>query len=423
MILLSYIISLAIIATGCFILGFYVLLKDKKSRINRLFFINSMLLNIVIIFTILIQLPDGVYHVKLLQSIYNIFLILFLLESLHFNLVFTRQRISKYSVLTISVLAVTVFTIFIIDGQELLNIFRIKGIWVYDLKNIKFWFLLYSPLLALIAFLMLYYLFKFSKKAELKKEKNQAKIIMTFILAAFGGGFCVLMIFPALNIYKAPLLTPYFFAVYLYGIFHAMNRYKFLSFSISDIAQEILSQIQDIVIILNSEKKIIDLNNNTSKILSEETGNFYGRDIHELIETDKNFSSKLNDIITGKINSFNCRIIYKKDPDGIITDSYISKVFDKFGDFAAILIVSRENKGVRQFQKYFKITGRELEIINLALSGFKNNEISGKLNITGRTVEAHLNNIYNKLGINNKIELIGISADFGIQPIEKRQIK
>jgi DNA-binding CsgD family transcriptional regulator len=336
--------------------------------------------------------------------------------------VFTRQTISIYLIITLSVLSGIVFTIFLVNGQELLNVSRINGIWVYDLIKIKFWFLLYSPLLALIAVLMLYYLFKFSRITELKKEKNQTKILMIFILAAFGGGFCFLMIFPALKIYRAPLLTPYFFAVYLYGIFHAMNRYRFLSFSISDIAHEVLSQIQDIVVILNSNKKIIDLNNNIYKILSKETGSFYGKDINELIEADKNFSSKLDDIITGKLNSFNCRIIYKKDPDGIITDSNISKVFDKFGDFDAILIVSRENKGIRQFRKYFKITDREFEVVNLAVSGFTNKEISGKLNITERTVEAHLNNIYNKLGINNKIELIGVSGDFGIQPIEKRQI-
>ncbi|PKL16352.1 MAG: hypothetical protein CVV49_16620 [Spirochaetae bacterium HGW-Spirochaetae-5] len=422
MILLSYISSLAIIATGCFILGFYVFQRDKTSRINRLFFINSILLNIVIIFTILIQLPGEIYHVKLLQSIYNIFLIIFLLESLHFNLVFTRQKISIYMIITLSFLSIIVFIIFLVNTQELLNISRLNGLWVYELNNSKFWFLLYTPLLALIAILMLYYLFKFSRTAELNKEKKQAKIIMTFILAAFGGGFCFLMIFPALNIYRAPLLTPYFFAVYLYGIFHAMNRYRFLSFSIGDIAQEVLSHIQDIVVILNSDKKIIDLNNSIYQILSNKTGSFCGKDIYELIETDKNLSLKLDEIITGRINSFNCRIVYKNNPDNIITDSYISKVSDRFGDFAAILIVSRENKGVTQFRKYFKVTDREFEIVNLAVSGFTNKEISGKLKITERTVETHLNNIYNKSSINNKIELIGISGDFGIQPIEKRQI-
>ena len=77
-------------------------------------------------------------------------------------------------------------------------------------------------------------------------------------------------------------------------------------------------------------------------------------------------------------------------------------------------MISRENKGIKQLQSVFKITEREFEIIDLTISGFSNKDISDKLGITGRTVETHLNNIYNKLSIKSKVELLALAYDFNL---------
>jgi DNA-binding CsgD family transcriptional regulator len=410
---------LAAISTSCFILGFYIFLKDRSSRINRLFFVNSMLLNAVILFTILIQLQETALNVKLFQSIYNIVLILFLLESLYFNLEFTRQKLKHFVVVSIILFSGIIFAVFILRGPEMLEVSRVKGLWVYELVGTRFWFLLYSPYLTCIALLMLYYLFMFSRSASLQKEKKQAKTVMIAIFLSYGGGFCFLMILPVLKIYKAPLLTPYFFAVYLYGVFFAMIKYKFLSFSIRDMAFDILPFIHDSIIILSPEKRILEVNGGSDGIFNGRAGYFSGKNFLELVEHDDGLPAMLDELISGRIDSFSARIIYRKEPENVITDSYISRVSDRFGDFAAILVVSRENKGVSQFRKYFKITGREMEIIFLILSGLTNKSVSAQLKITERTVETHLTNIYGKLGIGNKIELAKISGDFSIRPLKE----
>ncbi|MCQ2143025.1 MAG: LuxR C-terminal-related transcriptional regulator [Bacteroidales bacterium] len=52
-----------------------------------------------------------------------------------------------------------------------------------------------------------------------------------------------------------------------------------------------------------------------------------------------------------------------------------------------------------------KLTKREREVAKYASEGFQNKEIAEKLGINTRTVEAHRNSLYRKLGINNAIEL------------------
>lgn len=56
----------------------------------------------------------------------------------------------------------------------------------------------------------------------------------------------------------------------------------------------------------------------------------------------------------------------------------------------------------------FKITPREKEIIELLINGYSYNRICDELVIALPTVKTHTHNIYKKLGIRNKIELINL---------------
>ena len=58
--------------------------------------------------------------------------------------------------------------------------------------------------------------------------------------------------------------------------------------------------------------------------------------------------------------------------------------------------------------KKYNISIREKEILILLLQGLFNKEIGLKLNISIKTVEFHTHNIYNKIGIDKKMELLNI---------------
>lgn len=66
------------------------------------------------------------------------------------------------------------------------------------------------------------------------------------------------------------------------------------------------------------------------------------------------------------------------------------------------------NKNNERLLESFKITSREKEIINLLINGYTYNDICAALVISLPTVKTHVQNIYKKLGIRNKIELINI---------------
>lgn len=56
--------------------------------------------------------------------------------------------------------------------------------------------------------------------------------------------------------------------------------------------------------------------------------------------------------------------------------------------------------------EFYNLTSREREILRLILQGAKNKEIGQKLFISGSTVRNHIYNIYQKLGVRNRVELL-----------------
>jgi DNA-binding NarL/FixJ family response regulator len=52
------------------------------------------------------------------------------------------------------------------------------------------------------------------------------------------------------------------------------------------------------------------------------------------------------------------------------------------------------------------LTPREIEIVRLVAQGLRNRELANRLSITEGTVKIHLHNIYDKLGVDGRLELV-----------------
>jgi two-component system nitrate/nitrite response regulator NarL len=55
--------------------------------------------------------------------------------------------------------------------------------------------------------------------------------------------------------------------------------------------------------------------------------------------------------------------------------------------------------------KQFGLTPRELEVVSLVAAGYSNPEISQTFSISLQTVKHHISNIFNKLGVSNRLEM------------------
>ena len=66
----------------------------------------------------------------------------------------------------------------------------------------------------------------------------------------------------------------------------------------------------------------------------------------------------------------------------------------------------------------FSLTPRELQIVGLILGAAGNKKIADTLNISEKTVKHHLTNIFEKLGVSNRLELALFAAQHNLIPKE-----
>ena len=60
------------------------------------------------------------------------------------------------------------------------------------------------------------------------------------------------------------------------------------------------------------------------------------------------------------------------------------------------------------------LSARELEVLTMVADGARNKEIAHELNITERTVKAHLSHIFNKLDVDSRAAAVGTAVKAGI---------
>jgi DNA-binding NarL/FixJ family response regulator len=72
---------------------------------------------------------------------------------------------------------------------------------------------------------------------------------------------------------------------------------------------------------------------------------------------------------------------------------------------------SNSASGVR---RNFGLSSREMQVIALIVAGYTNKDLARKLGISENTAKHHLTNIFDKLGVSNRLELVLYAVDHGL---------
>ena len=78
---------------------------------------------------------------------------------------------------------------------------------------------------------------------------------------------------------------------------------------------------------------------------------------------------------------------------------------ESVSDLVATLRELMPKGGEEGAPRRFGLTPRELEVISTIVAGYTNKDIAEKFNISEQTVKHHLTNIFDKLGVSNRLEL------------------
>lgn len=102
------------------------------------------------------------------------------------------------------------------------------------------------------------------------------------------------------------------------------------------------------------------------------------------------------------------RSVYAGEP--VLHPAIAKKVLARFADEAEAGHAGRDSERL--------LTERELEILQLAACGLSNADIADRLSVSLRTVQAHLTQVFNKLGASSRTEAVIAGLRRGILRLE-----
>ena len=401
---------------ACVILGTFTLLQDYRKTLNRLFFLMCVSLSGYMLFANLCYLATSKEHIETLYKTSSFFFGSYYAVNLHFNIIFTKNKLKLWQYiflyLPVPVIVIATFTNFTIFSDFIFYNGRWEFIPAY--RSIWFYFTIISDLLYTAASILL--IEKYRRKSVKNKVKRQAVIInASYITLMIIGPFSTLVL-PIFHIYFLSALGVNCFFLYLLAIYYAVFKFRFLNLTPSIMGDEIIAHISEMVFILDTDYKISMINSKGTEVLNVPAENIKDRSFFNITAGNEKMKNKFGELLNSKEKSLYCRLSFTGGREEILTDSYISKIYDKLNDLAGFLIISKENRGKTEFRNLYKITEREFEVIDLVLSGLPNRTISEKLGISERTVEAHRLHVYSKLGISDRIELFTLADEFNLIP-------
>ncbi|MBP7737825.1 MAG: response regulator transcription factor [Spirochaetes bacterium] len=250
-------------------------------------------------------------------------------------------------------------------------------------------------------------------KTGLNRERRQMDVILGAFISTTVLVNLTQFIIPTFKLYRIPDIGPSGHALYLVGLYYAVFRLGFMSEKQLINTDELIGHISEMVVLTDRENRIVLMNGPAKNVISGGiTAN--APCFFNVIDGNATIRELFNELSAGPAHTATLRISYKKGADRVHTDSYVSRITDRFSDHAGFLVISSENRGRKTMQEAYRITDREFEVIELSVAGRTNLEIARALTIAERTVETHLVNIYNKLKVGNKIELMNMAIRFGL---------
>ncbi len=396
-------------------LGFYVLILDCNSRIHQLFFFMCISLSLGVFSVIPALQATSKYYVSLWVKIGWMGFIGFLPVFNHFYIYLTtKKKINKFILAIIYLPAFFLFYKNFNNGVLFKEFYRIHNKWeyVYNTEITGIYLLAVYASVTIICYIIL--IFHWRNKDKSIKTKRQSLILLMSALLTF-----LLLV----SIVILPLFFNYsffgyhtlIFLIWIIGIYIAIVKFRFMSFTPSAVSEEIISNIDEAIILLDNSLRIIVMNKKSEDIFNNNQEKYKGDYFSKIVLEHENVLNGINKLYLNEAINISYWVNFVNyDNFNTLMDIKISIVKDKFGDNIGFLLIGKEVKSIKHLKIMYKITDREVEVVQHIINGSTNKEIAQEIGVTLRTVKAHITNIYNKLGVNNKSHLLAFLNDFNL---------
>jgi PAS domain S-box-containing protein len=174
-----------------------------------------------------------------------------------------------------------------------------RSIWVY----------LFYVYLAVFLLPTVFMLARYAYHEEDPTKKKQARIIYITAATSFALGSVVDLLLPTLNIHVIPNIANILAFVWAGGLFHVIIRYKFLVLTPTAVADDILSTMNEALVLLNPDGEVVSTNQAALKLLGYSENELKGKNL-DMIFADERIARNVMDevVLKRRAKNYDCAL-------------------------------------------------------------------------------------------------------------------
>ena len=351
-------------------LAIYILIKNPKALTNRICTASLLCFALwsgCLMFSHNPHYPESL--AKLLLNISSVSWVGFAGFSLWFILVFTeKKKILQKKWLYPLIFGIPLFLIYKQWTNSLMVGFSKEYFGWKPHYTDSVWPYLFTFYCFVYLVLALYIDFRFIKTTSNAIKRKQASVILITVLATTILGFFTDIFFPLLGVDQIPNIADSIVLIWAFGLVYAMVRYKFLSITPATAAENIISTMHDVLILLNMEGKIEMVNKAGLDLLGCEKAELKGTPLRNLL-TAEAIKNAWPEKILGKCNLKNEELMLKTRQGEEIPVIFSSSVLvDDAGVPGGFVAVAKDISERKKLEAEI-IKSKKLESIGLLAGG------------------------------------------------------
>jgi len=205
-------------------------------------------------------------------------------------------------------------------------------------------------------------------------------VILSVAFPVLFGSIVTDSVLPALEIYTIPSVASVLILVWILGIWYAIVKYKLMYITPAVAAEDIVSAMYDLLILVNHDGAIIKLNRRTIELLGTDEGDLIGKQLDILFEEKELIRDKFSKTAHWS-HAAHCELTLKTKDDQLIPlNLSFSVIRDNSGDLIGYAIIGQDLRQIRQLQAEIadrKSTEARLQYMTLfdAFTGLPNRKL------------------------------------------------
>lgn len=231
---------------------------------------------------------------------------------------------------------------------EMGDMIRANDTWIVLINANSAGGILYIVYVSVYMYMATFIIYFWKKKSKLNREKIISNVFT--IASIITVSAAVVSEFFLVHLFQIPSMVPVVAIILIFSVWYAIDKYKLMNLTSGVAAEEILSRVKDLIVLVDTEGKIERVNNVALEILGYKEDELIGKQYTKIVG-EGFLTAKLEGVFKGKFSVDNSEIKYlTKNNIHIPVTVSTSIITDNLEKMLGTAVIAEDNRITKQLK-------------------------------------------------------------------------